>query len=150
MSNGAWNLRRDRLLRSLLLLYLAASLLHFSHNAMYLKDYPNLPAALSSSGIYLTWLAITAAGLAGYLLYRRGHAVIGLAILALYAVAGFGGLLHYTRAPLSAHSVAMNFTILFEVISAGALLAATAASGMSYWRRRVPVPKQHAGKSSWR
>jgi hypothetical protein len=147
MSNGAWYLPRDRLLRTLLLLYLVASLLHFSHNAMYLKDYPNLPAALSRSGIYLTWLGMATVGLVGYLLYRRSHRLIGLLILGLYAVAGFGGLLHYTRAPLSAHSAAMNFTILLEVISAGALLAAISVTGMSLWWQRNVISIQRPEKT---
>ena len=36
----------------LLLLYLAASLLHFVHNAEFLSDYPNLPAWLTRSQVY--------------------------------------------------------------------------------------------------
>jgi hypothetical protein len=80
-----------------LLLYLAASLLHFAHNAEYLADYPNLPAWLTPSGIYLTWIA--------------------------QAAFGFDGLLHYSRAPLDAHSFGMNFTISFEVAAAAILLS---------------------------
>jgi hypothetical protein len=40
------------------------------------------------------------------------------------AVFGFDDLLHYTRAPLGAHTLAMNFTIWLEVAAAAILLVA--------------------------
>ena len=116
----------SRVLLALLLLYTAASLLHFVHNAEYLSDYPNLPAAFSRLLVYGVWCLIAAIGVCGYLLYRRGHARIGLAVLALYAALGLDGLLHYGRAPMSAHSAGMNLTIWTEVIAAAALLVAIA------------------------
>jgi hypothetical protein len=109
-------------LTGVLLLYAAASLLHFAHNAEYLGDYPNLPDWLTRGGVYLAWGAQTAVGLLGYLLYRRGWRLIGLILLGIYACFGFDGLLHYTRAPFDAHTTAMNFTILFEVLAAALLL----------------------------
>jgi hypothetical protein len=112
---GAW-------LGRWLLLYLAASLLHFTHNAEYLADYPNLPAWLSRSDVYLVWLGQAAVGIGGYVLYRTGRRLAGLLLIGVYAVLGFDGLLHYTRAPLSAHTTAMNFTIWFEVAAAAVLL----------------------------
>ena len=36
-----------------ILLYAAASFLHFAHNAEHLADYPNLPTALTPTRIYL-------------------------------------------------------------------------------------------------
>jgi hypothetical protein len=113
---------RSRRLTGLLLLYAAASLLHFAHNAEYLGDYPNLPDWLTRGGVYLAWGAQTAFGLFGYVVYRCGWRLIGLILLVIYACFGFDGLLHYTRAPLDAHTMAMNFTILFEVLTAGLLL----------------------------
>ena len=112
----------------LLLLYLAASLLHFAHNAEYLPDYPNLPAWLDRADVYLVWLGLAAVGLGGYALYRGGWRLAGLILLGVYAVFGFDGLLHYTRAPSAAHTTAMNFTIWFEVAAAGLLLCAVVAS----------------------
>jgi hypothetical protein len=125
-----------RALPWLLLLYGAASLLHFAHNAEFLADYPNLPPGLSRSEVYLAWCAITAAGLAGYVLYRRGRELIGLAVLIAYAVVGFDGLLHYGRAPLHAHTPTMNFTILSEVVAATLLLIALVQIAAETLRRR--------------
>jgi hypothetical protein len=53
-----------------------------------------------------------------------GFHVAGLIILALYAVFGLDGLAHYALAPVTSHSVAMNFTIWFEVVTASLLLVA--------------------------
>lgn len=109
-----------------LVLYAAASALHFAHNAEYLSDYPNLPAGFTRPGIYLAWAGLASIGVVGLVLYRRGREVVGLLLLGLYAVFGFDGLLHYTRAPFDAHTGVMNFTIWFEVVAAAALLFAVA------------------------
>ena len=114
--------RNDSLLLGLLLLYLAASLVHFTHNAEYLADYPNLPPWLTRGGVYLAWIGETSLGILGYVLYRFGRRLAGLALVGVYAAFGFDGLLHYTRAPFDAHTTAMNFTILFEVVAAAVLL----------------------------
>jgi len=69
----------------MLLLYLAASLLHFAHNAEYLADYPNLPAWLGRADVYLVWLGLAAIGVGGYALYRGGWRPAGLLLLAVAA-----------------------------------------------------------------
>ena len=112
----------------MLLLYLAASLLHFAHNAEYLADYPNLPTWLGRGDVYLVWLGLAAVGVGGYALYRGGWRLAGVLLLGAYAASGFDGLLHYTRAPVAAHTAAMNFTIWFEFVAAGLLLIAVVAS----------------------
>ena len=114
--------RNDSLLVGLLLLYAVASLVHFTHNAEYLGDYPNLPPWLTRGGVYLAWIGETSLGILGYVLYRFGWRLIGLALVGVYAAFGFDGLLHYTRAPFGAHTMAMNFTILFEAAAAALLL----------------------------
>jgi hypothetical protein len=109
-----------------LLAYAAASLLHYAHNAEFLADYPNTPAWLSRTTIYAAWLGLSALGLAGYLLLRRGYRLAGALLLGAYAAAGFDSLGHYGLAPASAHSAAMNATILLEACTAALLLIAVA------------------------
>jgi hypothetical protein len=104
------------------LLYGFASLVHFTHNAEFLADYPNLPRWLTRPQVYISWFCIAATGLFGYWLYRSGKRWTGLGVLAVYAAVGLDGLLHYGRAPLTAHTAIMNTTIWFEVICAVALL----------------------------
>ena len=105
-----------------MIVYGAASLLHFLHNAIYIRAYPNLPKWITPFWISASWCAITAVGALGYWIYRRVSRLGGLLIIGIYALLGFGGLDHYVIAPMSAHSIAMNATILAEVAAASALV----------------------------
>jgi hypothetical protein len=124
----------DKLLRVLLACYVGASLMHFSHNAEYLRSYPNLPHWITRTNIYVIWAAASMVGCLGFLLYERRRAAMGLALLASYAALGLDGLLHYTRAPFAEHSAAMNLTILLEAGTAVALLGATFVAGIKQRR----------------
>jgi hypothetical protein len=108
-------------------IYCAASLLHFVHNAQFIADYPNLPAWLTSAKVYLAWIAVTSVGALGVAAALSGRRTLGLVLIAGYAALGFAGLDHYTRAPLSAHTLAMNATIAFEVVAAAVLMAVSIA-----------------------
>ena len=112
-----------RYLLVLLAIYCSASLIHFVHNAQFISDYPNLPASLTSSKVYLAWIAITSVGAAGVALAMYGRRVPGLLLIAAYAALGFAGLDHYVLALMSAHTLAMNATIAFEVVAAAVVLA---------------------------
>lgn len=101
-------------------------MIHFVHNAEFLHQYPGLPASWSSFGVYLAWVVMTVVGGIGSVLYFRGHRRIGLAILAVYAALGLDSLGHYVLAPLSAHTAAMNSTILMEVGAAALVLCEVA------------------------
>jgi len=118
-----------------LAVYCAASLLHYAHNAAFVKEYPNMPAWLSSASIYGAWLGVTAVGLAGYLLVWRGYQNVGYAVIVIYAVIGFDGLAHYGLAPISAHTAMMNFTIWLEVAAAAVLLTLVAVRMMRRLRQ---------------
>jgi hypothetical protein len=132
--------RKDAILLPLMLIYGAASLLHFMHNAVYLRDYPNLPVWLTSAGVVAAWLVVAATGVLGYLLYSRVSRVAGLIAIAAYAVFGLGGLDHYTVAPVSAHTVAMNLTILLEAVTAAAVLVFVARSAFALAAGRPQAP----------
>jgi hypothetical protein len=51
-------------------------------------------------------------------------------VISVYALLGFGGLDHYALAPVSAHSMVMNATILGEVIAASVLLVVCVRTGV--------------------
>ena len=107
---------------TLLLIYGAASLIHFIHNAEFLADYPNLPASWSRAGVYLAWISLTVVGLGGWIFLVRGYQRTGLLFLAVYAALGLDSLGHYVLAPMSNHTVTMNSTILLEVTAAALVL----------------------------
>lgn len=102
-------------------LYFAASLIHFAHNAEYIAFYPNMPNWLTREKVYLVWLAITGVGVAGFALWRFGWKIAGSLCLAAYGAMGLDGLGHYSLALCSEHTMAMNLTIWFEVLSGVAL-----------------------------
>jgi hypothetical protein len=107
-----------RTLNTLLVLYAAASLLHFIHNAEFLSAYPGLPATWTRWTVYLAWLAMTSVGVLGWVLLQRGQEWFGLLLLAVYAAFGMDSLGHYVVAPASQHTLMMNAGILAEVIAA--------------------------------
>jgi len=115
--------RSDTVLLVALIAYGAASLLHFTHNAVFIDDYPNLPASLTSTRVILVWLAEAAMGVFGYVFLTRGGPRLGgLSMIAVYALFGFDGFAHYSRAPMAAHTAMMNITIWAEALAAAALL----------------------------
>jgi hypothetical protein len=112
-----------KLLLALAIAYFITSLGHFSHNAEFICEYPNLPAWITRTKVYAAWAAITSVGVFGLLLIRRRFVAAGLVLVAAYAALGFDGLGHYAVAPIELHTVAANFTILSEVAAAALLLA---------------------------
>src|SRR5882672_703357 len=109
-----------------MLAYCLASLAHHIHNAEFLNEYPNLPGWLTPAGVYAAWAGESVAGFAGYVLMRHGYRIGGLVLIALYAVLGLGGLMHYSLAPLQSHTLAMNATIWAEAAAAILLLTIVA------------------------
>jgi hypothetical protein len=128
----------NRSLLALVLVHAAASLLHFVHNATFLADYPNMPVWITPGGVYAVWLAEAAIGAAGVWLFLRGR-MIGLGLIAIFAVLGFGGLDHYMLAPVSAHTVAMNATIWLESAT-GVILLVFVAWRIVWSARERPAP----------
>jgi hypothetical protein len=114
--------RNDSGLRLVMIVYGVASLMHFAHNAVYVREYPNMPAWLTPVGVWAAFVAETAIGVLGYCVYRFRSRAVGALMIAVYGVMGFGGLDHYVAAPVAAHSIVMNVTIATEAAAAAALL----------------------------
>jgi len=114
--------RLPKVLLALTAAYFLTSLGHFSHNAEFICEYPNLPAWLTRAQVYAVWAAITAVGATGLLLMRKKFMAMGLLLVAVYAALGFDGLGHYAVAPMELHPLMANVTILSEVVAAALLL----------------------------
>ena len=128
--------RTNRLL-VVLIAYCSASLFHFVHNAVFIDDYPNLPGWITTAGVYITWIGISAIGLTGFLLIRHGKHFIGLIVVAVYGAIGLDGLGHYSLAPISAHTIAMNLTIWLEAITGMIVLIVAAGMMVNRFRNRT-------------
>ena len=111
-----------KILLALTATYFLTSLGHFSHNAEFICEYPNLPAWLTRAQVYAVWAAITSVGVTGLLLMRKKFMATGLLLMAVYAALGFDGLGHYVVAPIELHPLMANVTILSEVVAAALLL----------------------------
>ena len=110
------------------LVFFAANLLHFVHNAEYIAFYPGMPSWLTREKVYLAWIAGVSVGLAGLLLSRTRLKVLGLALIATYGATGIDGLAHYMLALCSEHTPAANLTIWFEVLAGLVLLLVAAVA----------------------
>ena len=129
----------------ILLVYCAASLFHFIHNAVYIDEYPNLPGWISTAGVYISWVGITGIGLVGYLLIRYGKRFIGLVTVAVYGAIGLDGLGHYSLAPISAHTFVMNLTIWLEAITAVIVLIVVTGLMLHHLRDRSGTVLEQSG-----
>ena len=110
-------------MKALFALYTLASLAHFSHNAEYIAFYPGLPAWMTRESVYLAWLAVASVGLLGFAAQWQRIAAV---LLLIYGMLGIDGLLHYTLALCSEHTLVTNITIWAEVLL-GVVLACAAA-----------------------
>ena len=113
----------SRILFVALLAYAGATALHFIHNAVFLNSYPNIPDWISPGGVFGALASVTAIGILGYLLFLIGFRIAGLIVIGVYAAFGFDGLTHYSLAPVSEHTTAMNLTIWLEVATATLLMS---------------------------
>jgi hypothetical protein len=111
---------------ALFILYTLASLAHFSHNAEYIAFYPGLPVWMTRESVYLAWLAVAGVGMLSLAAAWRGWPRIAALFLMAYGLLGSDGLLHYTLALCSEHTLATNLTIWAEVVSGVALAGAAA------------------------
>lgn len=113
---------RSNLLLGFLLAYMVGSFIHHFHNAQFIAEYPNMPRGFPVSVAYFVWGVATLVGLLGYYFARRGHEILGLGAIGVYAAYGLMVLGHYTLAPISAHTTGANVTIALELVTAALLL----------------------------
>ena len=109
----------------LFVFYTLASLAHFTHNAEYIAFYPGLPAAMTRGSVYGAWCVVAAVGLLAVAARQTGHPRTAALLLVVYGLLGVDGLLHYTLALCSEHTLATNITIWTEVVL-GLILACAA------------------------
>jgi len=121
------NPARSNLLLALLILHMAASLWHHIHNGQFADEYPNMPTGFPIWIAYAAWAVTTAVGLAGYYWVCNGRRLLGFGAMGLYAAYGLLAFGHYTMAPMSAHTLVQNATILSEALTAMLLLGTVMA-----------------------
>jgi hypothetical protein len=128
-----------KLFLGLTALYFLTSFGHFSHNAEFICEYPNLPASFTRAKVYIAWLAITSVGALGLFCLGKRFVAAGLMLVAAYATLGFDGLAHYKLAPMEFHTLGANISILSEVTAAALLLPTTLYLLVRRWRYPHPA-----------
>lgn len=71
---------------------------HFAHNFVAIEQYPrtpSIPDAATQIAILVSWPLLTATGLAGLRLYRRGRLAAARPCLAAYSALGIATLAHF-------------------------------------------------------
>ena len=89
--------RAVRILGGIFAVAVVVSIVHYADNYVNYHDYPQ-PKTLSNAPESLVpgfWFGFTAAGLAGYLLFRRRASDVALLLLAAYSGSGLIGIGHY-------------------------------------------------------
>ena len=126
--------RALRILTVLLALAIAVSVVHYLDNYLNYEDFPTSPdvPAPSKTLVGLSWFGFTAAGVLGYLLFRRASQ-LGLAclLLGLYSLSGLVGFGHYTAAGM----LAAPWWRQAHVIADIACGVAVAAFALLAWQR---------------
>jgi hypothetical protein len=89
--------RAVRIVSGILAVAVVVSIVHYTDNYVNFHDYPQAPKAVPSSAALVlgAWFVFTAAGLAGYLLFRRRPSDRALLLLAVYSGSGLVGIGHY-------------------------------------------------------
>src|SRR3954470_2680275 len=89
--------RAVRILTAVFATAVIVSIVHYTDNYVNFRDFPPAPKAVPSSAalILVAWFVFTAAGLLGYVLFRRGPSNLALVLLAVYSGSGLVGIGHY-------------------------------------------------------
>lgn len=97
MTSAYRHQRAVRILTAIFAFAVLISIAHYTDNYVHFDDFPPAPdgAPVSAAGVLGTWFGLTAAGIAGYLLFRRGPSGLALGLLALYSTSGLVGIAHY-------------------------------------------------------
>ena len=115
-----------RHIQVLFVVFFTTNLVHFAHNAEYISFYPGIPPWLTREKVYIAWVAGATVGLLGLFVSRTRLKALGMTLIAAYGALGIDGLVHYTLALCSEHTLATNLTIWFEVLAGMSLLLASA------------------------
>lgn len=138
--NSAWHRRAVRLLAPLFAAAVLVSVVHYVDNTVNYGDYPRggpLPDP-SRWLIGAAWLFFTAAGAAGYVLFRREPTSLALALLAVFSGSGLVGFGHYAVPGAFDMPAWRQAHVITDILLGIAMLAFVMWSA----RSRVPTPRR--------
>jgi len=114
-------IKRQLLLKILLIVSIVSTAIHFTDNYLYIEQYPQ-PNWITLSSVYRSWIIWTVIGITGYWLYENQRLGLAYVCLVLYSFCGLSSLGHYLYGAMSAFSPKMHFFIVTDGLAGFAIL----------------------------
>ena len=97
---------------------------HFTDDYVSVETYPQ-PGWISEAVVALAWPLLTAFGVAGYLLYRRGRFAAAHACLLVYSYTGISSLGHFLSGSPDEFTTRGLMSVLIDGVAGSAVLVVT-------------------------
>ena len=117
--------RALRLLTAILAVAVAVSIVHYADNYFNYDEFPQSETLPNPSAalVGLSWFLFTAAGAAGYLLFRRRSYVLACISLGFYSGSGLVGILHYSAEGMTEAVWWRQAHVIADILLGAAMLA---------------------------
>jgi hypothetical protein len=126
-----------RTVGAVVLASIAFTAFHFTDNYVSIETYPQ-PDWVSEAVVLVAWPLLTAFGVAGYLLYRRGSLAAAHACLLVYSYTGISSLGHFLSGSPDELTTRGLISVLIDGVAGSAVLAVTVWSVLAYgWAGRT-------------
>jgi hypothetical protein len=124
-----------QVLLGIIVLNLLSTWLHYTHNAIFLADYPG-PAWFTPQMIMVTVAVMSTIGLLGYRLYFKNVFIWSYFCLGLYSITSISSPGHYLFPMVAPMSMAMHVLIWLDALSGISLIGFLGWSGLvaQEWR----------------
>jgi hypothetical protein len=106
----------SKILLSVVLLNIASTLLHYTDNALFVRDYPG-PDWFTTAGVFATVAVMTPIGLLGYWLYTKSMFRSAYLLLGLYSITSISSPGHYLYPMVKPMSIKMHGLIWLDALS---------------------------------
>jgi hypothetical protein len=119
----AWHARATRVLSVIFAAAVVVSVIHYADNYFNYSDFPatgSLPRP-SAGLVGASWFAFTAAGLVGYLRFRRAPDNLALGLLAFYSGSGLVGIGHYAAAAATSMPPLRQAHVIADILLGAAM-----------------------------
>jgi hypothetical protein len=126
----------QKILLGIVVLNLISTWLHYTHNAIFLADYPG-PAWFTPQMIIVTVAVMSSIGLSGYWFYFRNSFLTAYLYLAFYSITSISSPGHYLFPMITPMSTTMHGLIWLDALSGLALTGFLLWSGIiaQEWQR---------------
>ena len=122
-------IKRQNLLKILLIASIVSTAIHFTDNYLYIEHYPQ-PDWITPASIVRSWIIWTVIGIAGYWLYKNQRFWLSYPCLAYYSFCGLSSLAHYLFGSMAEFSAKMHLFIATDALTGLAILVFTLWSGL--------------------